>query len=483
MDPGIYFMKSFLLLAAFLYFNTGFAQPFAASWPVKAIRTFNSKTAEKGTGTSSRLIAQGGFRGYNARRVDSSVFTYSNGRSGDLNHPPQFDSKTNYFMWDTAQQAFAYIQRQLNTYDAANRVDTQLSQQDIGGSFADAYRTRYFYDALGRDTAESIESFSNVWTLIEHTCNVYDNNNRIISQTNQSFQPMQANYPRRLTWTYNAAGRLTSLVAESLINGMWIPESGNEFYTYDATNRLVQDDVYHYGGGSTPTNGIRTTYYYTGTDTIYQSAVQSYYPGNGAPYVAGDSAVVTAKDPTGNIQTIIHYTSNGGGLYARETFTYTPTSLTASYSLEGNSSTTGTWTPGAQAMYSYNNYNQLTHVYSRFWDGSNWVSGIHDSDFRYYYEEYQSNLGVPSHTAANNSLKVWPVPAQRTVMLQFSPLKPGVYTAELSDIAGRKMMSWQGTARAVEEQSMDVSQYPPGAYMLRIRCGDEVMTRSFTVRH
>ena len=91
---------------------------------------------------------------------------------------------------------------------------------------------------------------------------------------------------------------------------------------------------------------------------------------------------------------------------------------------------------------------------------------------------------IPRQTAvANSSLKLWPVPAQGPLMLQFRPLQPGAYVAELLDIAGKKLMSWQGRAGAVTEQTIDVSAYPPGQYVLRIRCGNELMIRTFAVQH
>ena len=96
--------------------------------------------------TSSRLIGEAHWSNNGAvfTPVDTSDYSYSNGRGGDLKHTLKYDNATTWLYSDSAfNNEFNYIQ----TFDANNNLTSSTSQYWDGSAWINSTKTLYFYDA------------------------------------------------------------------------------------------------------------------------------------------------------------------------------------------------------------------------------------------------------------------------------------------------------------------------------------------------
>ncbi|TAE54328.1 MAG: T9SS C-terminal target domain-containing protein, partial [Bacteroidetes bacterium] len=80
------------------------------------------------------------------------------------------------------------------------------------------------------------------------------------------------------------------------------------------------------------------------------------------------------------------------------------------------------------------------------------------------------------------SLEVFPNPADQEIALRVAGALNGAVSAELTDLRGRILRSYQGTARAGFETRWNVSDLPAGIYMLQFRSEEGMMTHKVIIR-
>ncbi len=121
------------------------------------------------------------------------------------------------------------------------------------------------------------------------------------------------------------------------------------------------------------------------------------------------------------------------------------------------------------------------NVYSAWGDGRT-------GSIKTYFSKYNScaPLGVREITSVTSDvqlLSVYPVPAKSDLTLQFSSQLAANINVAITDIDGKKVISGQHRLDAgIHQFSVSVAAIAPGAYVLKVLNGDEVIaTRNVVV--
>ncbi len=102
---------------------------------------------------------------------------------------------------------------------------------------------------------------------------------------------------------------------------------------------------------------------------------------------------------------------------------------------------------------------------------------------RAFMIEIDSSMLVSTYTPfVEGILSVYPNPASEKLQIQWGGFTPGKGQFSLLDVHGRE---WHreaiGLGAAVQSLEVDVSDRPPGLYVLRMQVGDEVLSRKVVV--
>lgn len=375
--------------------------------------------------------------------TDTTAYSYSGTRGGDLTHKMQYDNMT-YWTWNDTAYLNSYMKT--NTYDSSNNIQSAVvANYDTAiASYVNISKTLYFY-AGGLLDHTIMQTYSSGWMnskeaqysyvsgrLAQVVSLVFNGAGTIATPTTETqyFYDLSGNLSSAITYTNTSTTSTPNYVQTSKIG-----------YTYSATNQVLTQTNYSYNGP---------------TLSWIASNLQSY-----------------AYDSTGDLLTVSYQTYDATGVitYNQTLWIYSNfVNMMPLNELYQVWDTVGGGQYNSITTYTdaYNSYNQLTN---RMGESFN-VLGFPefqpgDMNYNYYYETYGSN-GVKNVTTTEGELTAFPVPAHNIININLSWNAPQVATITIYDMQGRVLRMWNTTETAKYSTTIAVSEFAAGNYIISV---------------
>lgn len=398
--------------------------------------------------TTHRLIGKAYYKhnGSYLGIIDSTTYAYSNGRGGTiaLDNPNDdenilFDNSFTY-IYDNQIGGYGNRMQRTQEFTSDNKI-TKLTYSpwtwtSNGWVFKDSLRYLYAYNTTGNMIQSSSENwFGTLWTNSVTSDLVYNSNNNLVSMTAKNFY--------EVTFSYNNNDQI-----EQIINkvGTALQNSERKTYTYVGNNIAtyeyeVWDDI-------------------TKVWTKVSRWEYTYVPG------------------TSNMDVELEYIWDNGAWTNSKRISY-------SYDSKDNviQVMTYKWDVNAQQYvnakrqkWEYNVDDLPTFMSIQTWNGTAWIYDSGDEEIHYYYERYFPT-SVNNIAKAENSLNVYPVPANNVLNLNWD--KHYDYNVSVYDMTGRVVMN---TSTSNNTQ-LSVGNLPNGNYVVKVSDGAEHMMKQILVSH
>jgi hypothetical protein len=440
----------------------------------------------KKAATASRLIGEyhgPGF--YNDK--DSTGYTYSGYRGGDLETPISFDTRTLYY-WDTAAHIFKWQNRNQRTYDLSNRILSDTSYNvNVAGALVYSLLKTYQYDGSGRPIYQLTQQWktaSSSWVTAGQVQTSYSGQDSImLSQIWDITSSIWVN-AGRTTYTRDGLGRVVRYVSE-----IW-----------NSSTSAWDNDVrysYAYGHGRVDTfeieqwnRNIPYWYNYQRNIAMYNTSGQhvgflrQVNPSAGFqyPYASYDSTVYTVLNTNGLPLVAVYYVWDYSyGWQLRSRTTYTRNAAGNALTETGEQMWYGNLVPRTRYTTTYNSFNQKLRVYPESWDttSSQWGNPKGYED-RYYYETHSNAVAGPQTTVP--AITLVPVPANDVININLSVNGPVHFTATVTDVMGKVLLSWSDAFSGSYSRPVNVRSLPDGNYYLSIQCETGSTAKAFVIR-
>ena len=407
--------------------------------------------------TASRLVGKANSvnNGASFTPVDSTNYTYSGNRGGDLKHTLKYDNSNAWnYLGDTAySNAWAYSQ----TYDANNNVTSYISQYWSGTGWVLSTKNLYFYDTTMKLSAVIQQNWSgSSWTPVSQNLYTYLGSKLVQDQ----FQ-----------------------VWNSLTTSFENSSQKNYYYDLVSGNVLNETDINWVS--SVPVNQASYTYTYTGSG---QLSTKTYSTWNGASW-DNQTKVTNTYDTTGNMTNVLaqYYNPSSTSWVNQNMHIYS--SFSAAHNpmsdiLQTYDTTTAVWNNVMQFTYSYNAYGQLTNSEGQSWNivGA-FEYALNDPKANYYYETYSTNVAVKNVGNASNEVNIYPVPAQNMLFIDLNSNEAQTATIAIYDMTGRVVSQWEAPMGNQYHSTIPVGTLSAGNYIVKVTGAQGQVVKQIVIAH
>jgi hypothetical protein len=464
--------------------------PQNADGPTVTFPIQRAATAAKTAGTGSRITGEYTATGTIAgvyRNKDSTHYTYSGIRGGDLNSNIYFDEERDY-RWDTVANVWKPTYLYTVTYDPQNRPVTEIIQtwSTATNAFVNTNRINFSYDLQGNPILIKTE----VWNLGTNTWNNYQQYTNFVynsagNPTSYEFQQWKISSSawvnsQRYTGTYNSHGDETN----------WLTETWNTATA--AWNNKVNED-YSYNAAFYPTrygheswdvlnarwrNDYNYVYYYNSSnhDIGYTRQIGDVI---GTSWINADSFNYPSLNTMGSPLKEMGYTwnSNAWKPATRYTIGYSSANLETSSTREDWDG--ANYINKMRDFSTYNSFGQLLTSYGESFNNNLWKISTGDPNARYGYQNYATEVKPVVPFA---ELQLSPVPASDYVQIQMQWTSVQPFTIGIYDMTGRLIQQWSEGAMKDYSRQMPIAKLPSGVYMLRVSAEAGHLEKMFSVQ-
>lgn len=415
---------------------------------------------QAGAQTSSRLIGKAD----SSQFYDTTYYTYSGSRGGDLNREMKFDSSISLLPFMTDTQITVVWQR----FDAKNNLITSIEKLTEPGSgisgFIDISKDSNAYDVRSNKIATYAfqgDTTPGHWIPHDSTFYTYDTKSNLLNLFKPSVE--------RDSFSYDAANNLIAQynVYWSSTKNMWV---NGDAYTYTYSGGLLQSSYYHIWLASAGTfiNGSAMLYYYNSSKNIIKKVAMQSDPYATTPgslvYQQIDSNVYDVAADIAYTYHALYDALRKTWQYSRDSNTYDAAHNLTADAQQSYDTVSKQYETTTQLSYAYNILHQMTRIHSQTSSFS--INGNYTS--RYYYELY-----IPTAAAEINQaivkINAFPNPAATELNLDLQWTTPQAFTVTLYDMQGRVMRQWSEQKAEFYRQQIPISALPAGNYILSIK--------------
>lgn len=411
--------------------------------------------------TSSRLVAKADW--YNNGAIflplDSTAYSYTNPRGGDLMHTLKYNTAVSWKIMpsDTVYSNDSTIYQQ---FDGNNNIisKTNTVWNAATSSWENATKTLYFYDANNNvDTMVSQIWGGTNWVNVSRDIYSYTLGNRLFSVQNQVWNgtTMAFDANTQKTYYYNVGGNLVQEIEQVWNTSTSTYNYTNKYdYTYTSSNQLASTTYSVWGGGGWVASYMYT-YSYDASNNMIAELYQTY------------NTTTAAWD---NI-TLENYSSFVGGMPQLE--------IDQRWDTTGG----GMWVNNLEKTYAYNSFNQLTNSVEESWNIAGfWEHANGDRAANYYYETYTGTSSV-GNVAANGEANIFPVPAQNVLNISLNWNEAQAFTVAIYNMNGVVVRQWNVPATAQYNTSIPVNTLAAGNYVVKIAGTNGQIVKQVVVAH
>ena len=409
-----------------------------------------SVTANKGTGTGSRLLAQSH---YNASFTTPTTLTpYDSQKYVYPNASTSLQSQMLTLQYGTA---WVLMRKNDYTYNSAGKM-TYMDYQNWGPNataYTQAGQTFYTLNAAGFCVKDS----NQIWLT---ATSAYRNNVRNTYTVNSAGQVTDNIYQNwdagsnnlinyyHYTYAFNTQGKLTQQALQDWDASIHWMDYSSSTYAFDASGTRIQTLTGMQRIGSTP-----------GLQNVYQNV----YTNN------------AAGAPTTILSNLWNNTTSTYAPSARYTYTYDASGNNITSTSEQWDATSSAYKPSGQYVYTYNTFNQMTSSTRFFWTGTAYALTSNSTRYNYYYEPYTTtNTTGITATSAALSASVYPTVCSSNLFVNNK--EAGNLSYRIISVSGATLAAGilqQGT------NSLVVTDLAAGMYLLQIQSADNKGTYRF----
>lgn len=407
--------------------------------------------------TSSRLIADAHWasNGATFMPVDSTGYTYSAGRGGDLTHTMKYDNSTTW-VYDTAfHNSWYYIQ----SFDASNNITSRIAQFWDGTTWVLYSNTLYSYNSSNMMTSMILQSWNgSSWAPVSQNLYSYNTANKLVIDQYQVWSSLTMSFEAssQKTYYYDASGNRINETDQTYVSSVPIYTS-QWAYTYSGTNQLLTTTYNTWSGsGWDPISMTTNTYDSTGnmTNQLYQL-----YDAMGAVWVNNTlhiySGFTSGHMPTMDIEQ--HWDATGGG----------------------------SWVNFMQFINTYNSFDQLTSRTGTSWN----IVGVFeyalgDPMNRYHYATYTPGTSsVNTVAVAGGEASIYPVPVQNVLNIDLNWDNAQAASIAICDMQGKVVKQWNTPATTEYKGTVDMGNMSAGVYFVKINSTMGQIVKQIVVAH
>jgi hypothetical protein len=435
-----------------------------------ALPVFLLQNAQAQT-TMSRLIAKADWSNNLTTFVlqDTTNYTYSDGRGGDLTHPMMFDVSQSWIATDTSLENGNVVNQTFDPTTGVITSATYMTWSAFSGIYIDVSKVLYFYNNSAMPTQLT----------------------SIVSQVPPSSGSTAWVNASQDVYTYDAYGHLFSDEYDTWVAGSasWNKVSEKQ-YSYTVAGKVQTETdmtfTYYSGVGYVPTNTALYTYSYTGTSGTWLATktYSTYSSGIPTPsYVYTNTYDSLGDMLTQTYQTYVMGSPVNSTLKAFSGFS----SMLPTMEVDSKWDTTagGRYDTTTMWMYTYNSFNQMTQSVGESWNVAGfWEFAYGDPMHNYWYDTYTPhNAGVKNVTNENGTVNVFPNPTQSTININLTWNEPQAFSVAIFDMKGAVVSTWSVPATAQYNTSVSVDNFNTGVYVVRIAGSNGTITREVVVAH
>lgn len=397
--------------------------------------------------TDHRLISKVYYKhsGNGLQVVDSTTYSYSNGRGGAIDQENPNDDQNilfdNSFTYNYDNALGDYGNRMHRSQRFVDNKVTMLTYTpwkytSSGWTWKDSLRYIYQYSADGKMTLSASEKwYGNIWDPIITSQLSYNSSNNIVKMHSPNYE---------LSFTYNSANKIEQVVEKRLNGGFTLENNERKTYTYSGNEIATYELEVWNSSSSAWDKVIRLEYtYVAGTDKL-----------------ASELEYEWANNTWQNSKRT-NYTYD-----SRDNLTEVLTEKWNNSSQQYENSKKETWV--------YNIDDLPLKLSRQTWTGNGWGYAYGDEEIHYNYERY---FPTSVNTIANSSkLNVYPVPAATNVVIDWDDHNN--YNISVVDMTGRVVMNSTSA-----NNSLSVNSLPNGNYFVRVTDGADKMMKQIVVAH
>ncbi|WP_187261090.1 T9SS type A sorting domain-containing protein [Pontibacter beigongshangensis] len=364
-------------------------------------------------------------------------------------------------------------------YDEAGRITSVVEKHPDGSNLR---RETWTYDQYGNETENLHEQWNgSAWELnggwkSDHT---YNANGKITETIERNWRNNAWELYYRYVYSYNGNNQLLTITEYDVDASEWLLEGsytlayanatgGPTSLTYMEPNRdgvmvnseRVIDIAWHSFSNSRPGYELFDQPIKSYVSQVWEDGQWVNDEKYDATFGANGSYVGTYQE-----------WENGTWVNDyRETVTYDERgNLVLS---EDERRIAGAWVKDYGFKYTYT-YNTAGNLAESVQQNYNTGTRAYENTYRIVYSNFQVITSAPL-AAAELSTEIYPNPTADKITLSYK--QPGSQaTLQITDIAGRIVFEKQ-LPYAVQQQELDLSNFPAGLYMLRLRAGNAVST-------
>lgn len=403
----------------------------------------------------SRLVAQAHWYNNGAVFVPSDTTSYrydNSARGGDLSHELKYDQADSWSFWGGSYvPTWRYLQSFSTSNDVASRISQQYDTALASMGWKNRTKMDYTYAGTNR-TSATMFSFvgGTVWSANNRHLYSYVVSNltidlyQVFNLTTNTFEDS-----KQSIYTYNASNKLIQQLDQDYVGGAW---TNTYLYTYgyDTANRVT----------------TFTTSQWTGAWTL-QSQFEYQYDGMGNR--------ITSKFSTRNVTggvwnntTLSTYSGFTGGMAATE--------LVQTWDTTGG----GSWGNAYLWTRAYNSIPQLTAETRISWNvAGSWQYVNGDPANRYYYAAHTS--AVNDINEALGTVKVFPIPAQDIINININWATAQSATITIMDMTGAVVRQEAAPVATQYTTMIPVNTLAAGNYIVRVATAQGAVTRQIVI--
>ena len=405
--------------------------------------------------TMSRLVGVADYTSNGATLDvnDSTAYTYSNGRGGDLMHTLKYDVATNWvYVGDTAyNNNFYYIQ----SFDSSNNLVSTITQYWDGTTWVNWTNVVYSYNAGNQIATKTYQTWDGA-AWLNQTQNVYGYNTA-----------HQLYLDQNTTWD------TTSMT--------FMPNT-QQIYYFDSAGRVIQEVDQTY-------NSVALVFDYTAQymysySLITNTTTYSSWTGSG---FAPNFMYTDKYDSTGNLLTHLYQTYSGISWINQTLHVFSGFSTahmpTTEISQTWDTTGTGSWANVTKYTYAYNGFDQLTSSVAQSWHvGGFWETAPGDRASSYYYETFTPE-SVKNVASTGGNANLYPVPATSTLHIDLNWNVAQAGTVAMYDMNGREVSKMEVPFGTQFSGALSVNNLADGMYVVRITGTQAQMVKQIVVAH
>lgn len=274
----------------------------------------------------------------------------------------------------------------------------------------------------------------------------------------------------RTSYSYDANNNKTYAVTQGL-NGATPVMIWEEFYTYNAGNRMLADSIVSY------TNGVFSSSRYNRYtyDAAGNLATQKYYDSTGQRVFLALAYhyIYDAKNRLVLDSTWFANSSNMSTTLRFRSYTYdTNDRLVRMVATEDSSTAIN------EVSYSYTPFGRVDGKVEMSYSGG---PEYYDST-KYYYSIYWP-ANTSTIASQNDELIAYPVPSSNFINLKWEAAKPTTIHARIVNLQGQIVKQWSDDAAGTYTKSIHVGSLPAGNYIVIFEGGGELLRKEVSILH